>query len=104
MSLLSFLSIGNVQVKAALRKGGLVIDVRTPGEFDQGKIPDSINIPVDIIAANAERIKKMNRPIIFCSASDSRSGTAVRIMKERGMKKVYNGGNWQTVLRIYNSL
>ncbi len=104
MSLLSFLGIGNSKIKNALRHGAIVIDVRTPNEFDRGKVPESINIPVDRIAANAERIKGMNCPVIFCCESGSRSGNAVNIMKAKGLKEVYNGGSWLTLIKILKSI
>ena len=81
MSLFSFLGLGNNKIKDALRRGAIIIDVRTPQEFDQGKVSESINIPVDRIAANAERIKNMNRPVVFCCASGMRSANAANIMK-----------------------
>jgi rhodanese-related sulfurtransferase len=100
MGLLSFLGFGSGKIKDALRRGAIVIDVRTPQEFDQGKVPGSINIPVDRIAANAERIKNMNRPVIFCCASGARSSNAATIMKQKGMKEVYNGGSWYDVIKM----
>lgn len=104
MSLLSILGLGGNKIKDALRRGAIVIDVRTPQEFDQGKVPGSINIPVDRIPANAERIKNMNRPVIFCCASGMRSGNAVSIMKGKGSKDVHNGGSWYHVLKILQKL
>ena len=104
MSLLSIFGFGKNKIKDALRNGAAVIDVRTPREFDEGHIPQSINIPVDRINASAQRIKSMNKPIIFCCASGMRSSTAVSVMKQNGSKEVYNGGSWQAVLRIINSL
>ncbi len=102
MALFSFLP-GN-KIKDALRKGAIVIDVRTAQEFDFGRVPESINIPVDRISLNAERIKNMKRPVIFCCSSGHRSGAAVRIMKEKGLKEVFNGGSWESVLRKINRL
>lgn len=104
MGLFSFLGFGSNKIKDALRRGAIVIDVRTAQEFDQGKVPESINIPVDRIAANAERIKNMNRPVVFCCASGMRSGNAVSIMKGKGSKEVYNGGSWYDVLKILKKL
>ena len=104
MSLLSLLGFGNSKIKNALRQGAIVIDVRTPQEFDRGKVPESINIPVDRIAANAERIKGMNRPVVFCCESGSRSGNALSIMKAKGLKEVYNGGSWYAVIKILKSI
>jgi len=103
MGILSFLGFGNGQLKDALKKGAIIIDVRTPNEFDQGRVPDSINIPIDRIPVNAERIKQMKRPVIFCCSSGARSGSATRIMKEKGLKNVYNGGSWENVLRLLRS-
>ena len=99
-----FSIFGGNKIKDALRKGAVIIDVRTPHEFDQGKVPGSINIPVDRVAASAERIKNMNKPVIFCCASGNRSGTATRIMKEKGLKDVYNGGSWEHVLKLQDKL
>ena len=104
MSLLSLLGFGKGKIKDALRRGAIIIDVRTATEFDQGKVPGSINIPVDRIAVNAVRIKGMHRPVIFCCASGERSSHAVSIMKEKGLKEVYNGGSWLTVLKISKGL
>ncbi|MEK7224728.1 MAG: rhodanese-like domain-containing protein [Bacteroidota bacterium] len=104
MGFLSFLGLGGSKIKDALRKGAIVIDVRTAQEFDRGKVPESINIPVDRIVANAERIKGMNRPVVFCCASGGRSSNAVSIMKQKGLKEVYNGGSWEHVLKILKSI
>lgn len=104
MSLFSLFGFGGNKIKDALRRGAVVIDVRTAHEFDEGKIPGSINIPIDRIAANAERIKDMKKPVIFCCASGMRSSTATGTMKAKGLKEVYNGGSWQSVLKLINKL
>jgi len=104
MNLLSIFGIGKNKIKEALRNGAAIIDVRTPREFDEGHIPQSINIPVDRVNASAQRIKDMNKPIVFCCASGARSSNAVSVMKQQGMKEVYNGGSWESVLRLMNNL
>ena len=103
MSFFSQLFGGN-RIKAALKKGAVIIDVRTPNEFDQGRVSDSINIPLDRIAVNATRIKEMHRPVIFCCASGARSAQAVQIMKAKGLKEVYNGGSWLKVMKMIREL
>ena len=103
MSFFSFLGLGNQKIKDALYRGAVIIDVRSASEFDRGKIPDSINIPVDRIPINSERIKAMNRPVIFCCTSGDRSNKAIQLMTQKGLKEVYNGGNWHRLLRIVNS-
>lgn len=104
MSFLSFLGLGPDKIKEALRKGAVIIDVRTANEFDMGKIPGSVNIPVDRIAINSQRIKGMNKPVIFCCNSGHRSRQAMAIMKEKGLKEAYMVGNWEKLLRMVNSL
>lgn len=99
MGLLSWLGFGNNGLKKALASDAVIIDVRTPHEFDQGKIPGSINIPVDRIAGQADRIRQMNKPVILCCASGMRSGIAKGQLKRAGIKDVYNGGSWQSLLR-----
>ena len=104
MGLLSLFGFGKNKIKEALRNGAAIIDVRTPREFDEGHIPKSLNIPVDRINSNVQRIKDMDKPVIFCCASGMRSSNAVSIMKRQGMKEVYNGGSWENVLRLIRSL
>ena len=103
MSILSILGIGN-NVKDALRRGGVIIDVRTAHEFDSGKIKDSINIPVDRMLINLERIRNMRKPIIICGYSFSENEKAITILKANGIKDVYNGGSWTRVLKMIKSL
>lgn len=103
MGLFSFLFGGN-KIKEALQKGAMIIDVRTPQEYDGGKVPESINIPVDRIVVQADRLIAMKRPIIFCCASGARSGSAVKILKAKGKKDVYNGGNWKAVYDLTKNL
>ena len=104
MSIFSLFGFGNSKIKDALLRGAVIIDVRSAAEFDRGKIPGSVNIPVDRISINSERIKAMNIPIIFCCTSGDRSNQAILMMKEKGLKEVYNGGNWHRVLKITKSI
>ncbi|HLF35486.1 MAG TPA: rhodanese-like domain-containing protein [Cyclobacteriaceae bacterium] len=77
----------------AVRRGVYVIDVRTPAEYKMGHIQQAGNISLDQIAANAEKIRKIGKPVITCCESGSRSGRASRILKRRGIES-YNGGGW----------
>jgi phage shock protein E len=99
----SLFGFGNRKIKTALARGAVVIDVRTPHEYDQGRVPTSINIPLDRIKPNLERIKNMNAPVVLCCASGMRSASALRLLKQAGLTEVYNGGSWQLVLRLSQS-
>ena len=88
------LFFSNIKLKNALRKGAIVIDLRSPREFDEGHIPDSIN---------AARIKTMDRPVILCGHSGS-MGNARNHLLSHGIKEVYNGGSWTKMLNLTRSI
>ncbi|MBK6937789.1 MAG: rhodanese-like domain-containing protein [Chitinophagaceae bacterium] len=104
MGLLAFFGFGKNKLIEALAKGAVVVDVRTANEFDRGKVPDSVNVPLERIAANTERIKNYKRPVVCVCTSGSRSGQAVKLLKSAGIKEVYNGGNWINLLELLRNL
>ena len=104
MNLRSILGLGNGKLKEALRRGAIVIDIRTAAEFDRGKVRDSINIPVDRININLKRIVQMKRPIIICSNSDSENERVIDVLKANGVTEIYNGGSWTKIWRMTKSL
>ena len=82
-----------VDYKALHESGALIIDVRSPQEFDQGHIKGSKNIPLNIIQREISSLKKTNKPIITVCQSGARSGMAKSMLKSAGIE-VYNGGSW----------
>ena len=102
MGLFSF--FGNGSLKKALRQGAVIIDVPSASEYDRGPIPGSLNIPVDRISVSVPRIKHLDKPVIVCCASGHRSRIAANTLKAAGLKEVYNGGSWEKVLRLIESL
>jgi len=103
MGLFSFLFAGANNLREAILQDAVIIDVRPPYLYDQGKVPGSLNIPIEQIAKNAGYIKRLGKPVIFCG-NGPESATARRILQQYGLKEVYNGGSWQRVLRLKNSI
>jgi rhodanese-related sulfurtransferase len=79
--------------KALKTAGAIIIDVRSPQEFDRGHIQGSKNIPVNIIQREVNSIKKLNKPVITVCQSGARSSMAKSVLKAAGIE-VYNGGSW----------
>jgi rhodanese-related sulfurtransferase len=79
------------------QRKGTIVDVRTPAEFAGGHVADSINIPLQDLVANVERVKALEAPIVLCCASGNRSGQAEYYLKSLGMEEVYNAGSWLDV-------
>ena len=96
MGLLSMLGLGSKSesIQDFVKKGAVIIDVRTTGEFQGGHIKGSKNIPLNTIGNQIDTIKKANKPVIVCCASGMRSAQAASILKSNGIE-VINGGGWQ---------
>lgn len=104
MSIFSFIGLDIIDIKKALRKGALIIDIRTSAEYEKERIPGSANIPVDEVAGNIERLITIDKPILFCGNSSAINTMAVQMMKNHHFHKAYNGGHWRRLLAIKNSL
>lgn len=77
-----------------VKKGAIILDVRSSGEYSGGHVKGSINIPLDQLSKNLNKLKDKNKPIITVCASGMRSASAKSILKSNGYTQVYNGGGW----------
>lgn len=83
----------------AISHGALLVDVRSQGEFASGSVDGAINIPVEIIGEQTDKLKGYDTIIVFCR-SGNRSAYAQQILQSKGFKNVINGGTWQHVAQI----
>ncbi|HLP54040.1 MAG TPA: rhodanese-like domain-containing protein [Fluviicola sp.] len=74
----------------------VIVDVRTPAEFNGGHVEGSVNIPLQEISGHLEDLLQVET-LVFCCASGGRSGTATQLLVEKGHGNVYNGGSWLAV-------
>ncbi len=97
-ALKSLLGLGHkVDYAELVKKGAIVLDVRTKGEYSSGHIRGSLNIPVDQLNNNTNRFTDKNKVIITCCASGMRSGAAKSMLKSKGYTQVFNGGSWMSL-------
>jgi rhodanese-related sulfurtransferase len=69
----------------------IILDVRTPEEFNRDHINESINIPVDeLINKISEIMPDKNKLIYVYCLSGSRSDFAVNMMKQLGYSNVFS--------------
>ena len=73
----------------------VVIDVRTPDEFDVGHVQGSQNIEWENIQQIQDSIKKDEKIYLYCR-SGNRSGKATKILIDLGYKNVTNLGSLQS--------
>jgi rhodanese-related sulfurtransferase len=81
---------------ALIKNGAIIIDVRTPFEFNIGHINKSKNIPLDKLISELNKIKK-DQVIITCCTSGMRSASAKGMLKNAGYTNVHNGGSWTSL-------
>lgn len=74
----------------------VIIDVRTPEEFERGHVTSSINIPLKELFERVEEIKSFNAPFVLCCLIVGRSEQARCYLNGRGIE-CYNGGGWMDV-------
>ena len=83
------------------KSGALVIDVRSPGEFNSGHLPVAINMPLDEIeTVLPRRVTDKNQVLLLHCASGMRSGMAQRKLKSLGYANVFNLGSFNRARKI----
>ena len=87
----------SVDYAQLVKEGAIILDVRTKGEYAGGHIKGSINISVDALQHNLDKLKDKNKTIITCCASGMRSASAKSILKSSGYVQVHNGGSWYSL-------
>ncbi len=80
-----------------VHQGALIVDVRSQQEFASGHIENAINLPVDSLKQQLQKLPNKNQIIITCCASGMRSGVAKTILISNGYSSVYNGGGWTSL-------
>ena len=73
-------------------EGAVLLDVRTPEEFREGRIPESRNIPLQVLNRVNNQIPAKDTPIFIYCYSGSRSGQAVSMLRRMGYTSVTNLG------------
>ena len=94
----SLLGMGpSVDYAQLIKAGAIIIDVRSKGEFTGGHVKGSLNIPLDQLSGNLNKLKNKNQGIITCCASGMRSASAKGLLSQAGYTQVYNGGSWRSL-------
>ena len=75
-----------IDYKKLVNENAIILDVRTRGEFHGGHIKGSMNIPLDTLNNNLNKLKK-SQTIITCCASGIRSASAKEFLNPKDLKK-----------------
>lgn len=69
----------------------LILDVRTPGEYNAVRIDGSVLIPVQVLGQNLDRLAEYkDEPVLVYCATGNRSTVASKILIDNGFKRIFN--------------
>jgi phage shock protein E len=84
-----------------LKKGALVIDVRTPAEFSAGHLPNAINIPLAQIESGSPLpLKDKNQVFLLHCQGGVRSAKATKLLSGMGYTNVFDLGAYSRAVQI----
>jgi rhodanese-related sulfurtransferase len=93
--------IAPAEAASHLKKGALVIDVRTAGEFNSGHLPNAINLPLDEIETSLpRRVKDKNQVLLLHCQAGGRSSQARKKLTALGYVNAYNMGSYSRAAQI----
>ena len=73
-------------------EGAVLLDVRTPQEYREGRIPGSKNVPLQELDRVAAVAARRDTPLFVYCHSGARSSQAVRLLARMGYTGVKNIG------------
>lgn len=84
-----------VDVKAAMdaQEAITLVDVRLAHEYEDGHIPTAVLLPLNELDTKAETVLKDKDAVLYVYCrSGQRSSKAVRVLRKKGYRNVYNIG------------
>ena len=87
-----------------LANGALVIDVRSPEEFQSGRVPNAINIPLGELREQLPaQVKDKNQVLLLQCLSGGRSGIAQQQARAMGYANTFNLGSLSRAQEIVSA-
>ncbi len=83
-----------VDYKELINNGAIIVDVRSPQEFKSGNASKSINIPLQNLKTQLNKVK--GKEVILVCKSGVRASQAKAILTKNGIN-AYNAGAWQNL-------
>ena len=84
--------VGNLNVTHLINhKNALLLDIREAKEFEGGKLPDAVHIPLSQLDARASELAKMSgRPVVIYCSRGQRSRSASAALVKLGFAEIYS--------------
>ena len=94
--------LSEAEAREYLKRGALVVDVRTVAEFQTKSLTNVINIPLDEVKTKFPTIvtNKSDVVLVHCR-SGRRSGIAVGQLRTLGYTNVFNLGSFEQARKVF---
>jgi phage shock protein E len=93
--------VSAAKAKEHLKRGAIVVDVRTPAEFNTGHLSRAINIPFDEVETLVpRRVTDKGQVLLLHCQSGMRSGIARKKLAALGYTRAFNLGSYRRAARI----
>ncbi len=97
--------VSAADARKCLEQGALVVDVRTPGEFNSGRVTKAINLPLDDLQNSVpRRVPDKSQTLLLHCLSGTRSAMAKGQLKRMGYTNVHNLGSFGRAQSIVASV
>ena len=85
-------SVGSAEaINLINRESAVVVDVCEPKEYEQGHVPNSINIPLGSLASRVNELDKYkDKPVVVACRSGNRSMRGAIALRKNGFESVYS--------------
>ena len=80
------------EARQLVADGAMLIDVRSEGEYADGGIEGSINIPIQELAGRLDQLGDKGGTIVVYCQSGGRSAMAKRLLESKGFTDVHDLG------------
>ena len=73
-----------------LKDKALVVDVRSPEQYEKEHIPGAVNLPLDQLEEKLDQLPRDKPIVVYCGSSRcTASLKAARLLSEKGFTNVY---------------
>jgi rhodanese-related sulfurtransferase len=72
-----------------LARGGQLVDVRSPQDFQRSAVPGALNLPLDALSRDHDYLDKHD-PVILCGNSPVMCERAAFLLAGRGFSRIYH--------------
>jgi rhodanese-related sulfurtransferase len=73
------------------RRNAVLLDVREPKEFEGGRLPSALHIPLSQLAGRVSELAKLvARPVVAYCDTGRKSRMAASTLAKAGFKEIYN--------------